>query len=442
VVALTGASRGIGLATAGALCAAGYAVVAGARDVRAIEAAGLGAHVRAVRLDLTDGHSIERFADAVGGAVSDAAGAGGGAAGGAAPGGGLAALINNAGVGALGAAEEFPLERARELFEINLWGAARLAQLLLPLLRAGAAPERPAYLVNVGSLIANYPVPFHAVYAASKGALRAYTLALRGELAGHGVAAVLLEPGDIATGTTPLQHAAPGSSYGAAFERVTAARAARMAEHAAEAGVDAICCVPPFFYRSTDEAIVEHYRVVGGAADLPLFVYNLPSSTGVDISPDLMKKIQDNVPQLRGLKHSSPHFARVRDFADMGLDCFIGSAYLLLPGMTIGACGMIDGPPNAAPELWVDIWNAYELGDFGRAQQAQHIASRFAALTAGYPFPAAYKALLSDRLGIECGQGRPPNLPLTPSQKAELIAGAAAMGVGRVGVGVEAAGND
>ena len=154
----------------------------------------------------------------------------GGAAGGAAPGGGLAALINNAGVGALGAAEEFPLERARELFEINLWGAARLAQLLLPLLRAGAAPERPAYLVNVGSLIANYPVPFHAVYAASKGALRAYTLALRGELAGHGVAAVLLEPGDIATGTTPLQHAAPGSSYGAAFERVTAARAARMAE--------------------------------------------------------------------------------------------------------------------------------------------------------------------------------------------------------------------
>ena len=229
-MALTGASRGIGLATAGALCAAGYAVVAGARDVRAIEAAGLGAHVRAVRLDLTDGHSIERFADAVGGAVSDAAGAGGGAAGGAAPGGGLAALINNAGVGALGAAEEFPLERARELFEINLWGAARLAQLLLPLLRAGAAPERPAYLVNVGSLIADYPVPFHAVYAASKGALRAYTLALRGELAGDGVAAVLLEPGDIATGTTPLQHAAPGSSYGAAFERVTAARAARMAE--------------------------------------------------------------------------------------------------------------------------------------------------------------------------------------------------------------------
>ena len=213
MVALTGASRGIGLATARALCAAGYTVVAGARDVRPLEAASLGAQLHAVGVDLTDGASIERFAAAVGRVAA----------------GGLVALINNAGVGALGAGEEFPLERAREVMETNLWGAARLAQLLLPLLRAGAAPERPARLVNVGSLIAEYPVPFHACYAASKGALRAYTLALRGELAGHGVAVVLLEPGDVATGTTPLQHAAAGSPYAAAFARVNAARAAKMA---------------------------------------------------------------------------------------------------------------------------------------------------------------------------------------------------------------------
>ena len=103
---------------------------------------------------------------------------------------------------------------------------------------------------------------------------------------------------------------------------------------------------------------------------------------------------------------------------------------------------MIDGPPNAAPELWVDVWNAYESGDYGRAQKAQRTASRFASLTSAYPFPAGYKAVLSSRLGIECGEGRPPNLPLSPSQKAELLAGANAMGIGRIGVGVEAAGND
>ena len=60
----------------------------------------------------------------------------------------------------------------------------------------------------------------------------------------------------------------------------TTARAARLAEHAAKAGVEAICCVPPFFYTQSDTGVVEHYRVVAAAADLPFFVYNLPSATG------------------------------------------------------------------------------------------------------------------------------------------------------------------
>ena len=69
----------------------------------------------------------------------------------------------------------------------------------------------------------------------------------------------------------------------------TTARAARLSEHAARVGVDSICCVPPFFYHRGDAEIVEHNRIVGAAADLPLFVYNLPGSTGVEITPDLMR---------------------------------------------------------------------------------------------------------------------------------------------------------
>ena len=134
----------------------------------------------------------------------------------------------------------------------------------------------------------------------------------------------------------------------------TTGRAARLAEHAARAGVEAICCVPPFFYKPSDEAIVEHYRVVGAAADLPLFVYNLPQATGTEIMPDLMKRIQDGVPQLTGLKHSALTFTNVREFAKMGLSCFVGNSALMLPGLTVGACGCVDGPPNMAPELWVD----------------------------------------------------------------------------------------
>ena len=200
----------------------------------------------------------------------------------------------------------------------------------------------------------------------------------------------------------------------------TTARAARLAEHAAHAGVEAICCVPPFFYRCSDAEIVEHYRVVAAAADLPLFVYNLPTATGVEIHPELMQRIQEHVPQLTGLKHSALTFQNVRIFAGMGLSCFIGSGVQMLPALTIGAIGCIDGPPNLAPERWVEIWNAYQKGDLERAEAAQRRASELYELFGLAGYHAVLKAAVSERLGIDCGHPRPPALPLTPEQRAQM----------------------
>ncbi len=202
----------------------------------------------------------------------------------------------------------------------------------------------------------------------------------------------------------------------------TTERAARLAEHAAAAGVEAICCVPPFFYGRTDDAIAEHYRTVAAAADLPLFVYNLPQSTGVEITPGLMRKIQDRVPQLTGLKHSSQVFSNVRGFSAMGLKCLVGNHQLMLPALTIGATGCVDGPPIIAPEYWVEIWKAYRAGDLGRAESAQDRASGvWASLGAcGGEFHSVAKAALSERLGIECGAARPPGRPLSKEQRVAL----------------------
>ncbi len=214
----------------------------------------------------------------------------------------------------------------------------------------------------------------------------------------------------------------------------TTARAAQMAEHAAGAGVEAICCVPPFFYRADDEAIVEHYRTVAAAADLPLFIYNLPQCTGIEITPGLMAKIQERVPQLTGLKHSAPTFANVRDFTQMGLSCFIGNCKLLLPALTIGAAGCVDGPLNMAPELWLEIWNAYREGDLKRAEAAQDRASEVSALFLGFGFHAAIKAALSERLEIDCGHPRPPQLPLSPEQETDLRKKVAELGLNNITV--------
>ena len=216
----------------------------------------------------------------------------------------------------------------------------------------------------------------------------------------------------------------------------TTARAVGLAEHAARVGVDAICCVPPFFYGRTDEEIVEHYRVVAAAADLPLFVYNLPSATGVEITPALMLKIQERVPQLAGLKHSAPSFGNVRAFARMGLVCFIGSGILMLPGLTIGAVGCVDGPPNMAPELWVEIWNAYQEGDLRRAEAAQARASELLDLVLMIPgkYHAITKVVIGERLGLDCGDPRPPALPLTPEQRARVKERVAELGLSKVKV--------
>ena len=209
----------------------------------------------------------------------------------------------------------------------------------------------------------------------------------------------------------------------------TTTRAARLAEHAAKVGVEAICCVPPFFYRQSDEAMVEHYRVVAAAADLPFFVYNLPHSTGVEITPPLMAKIQERVPQLAGLKHSAPYLPYVRDFAKMGLACFVGNCRLMLPALTIGAVGCVDGPPNLAPERWVALWKAYQSGNLAEAQAAQEHASQVADLVQPFLFHAIAKAVLSARLGIECGDPRPPGQALTGEERAALLRRAAKMGL-------------
>ena len=158
-------------------------------------------------------------------------------------------------------------------------------------------------------------------------------------------------------------------------------------------------------------------RTVAEAADLPLFVYNLPQATGVNITPDLMQQLQDNVPQLTGLKHSAPDMNDVYTFARMGLRVFTGMGRMMLPALTVGAAGCVDGPPCLAPELWVAIWDAYNARDLDRAEEAQAKASEVMDFLIDLGYIGALKTAVGERLGIETGDPRPPNLGATPEQK-------------------------
>jgi len=177
VVLVTGASSGIGEETVKALLKAGYVVYAGARRVdrmQPLAAAG----ARLLALDVTDEASTAAAVETV---VKEA--------------GRIDVLVNNAGYGSYGALEDVPLEEARRQFDVNIFGLARLIQLVLPAMRA----QRSGRIVNISSIGGKFGEPFGCWYHATKFAVEGLSDSLRMELHPFGIDVVVIQPGAIVT---------------------------------------------------------------------------------------------------------------------------------------------------------------------------------------------------------------------------------------------------
>jgi len=186
---ITGASTGIGRATALRLAAAGWKVFAGVRDPAAgerLRGEAVAGRVITLALDVTDAGQIEQARARV---ARETAGDGD-----AQGGGGLDALVNNAGIGVGGPLELLAPEDLRRQFEVNVFGQVAVTRALLPALRA--ARGRIVLLSSIGGRVS---VPFNGPYAASKHAIEALGDALRGELHSSGIHVCLVEPGSVKT---------------------------------------------------------------------------------------------------------------------------------------------------------------------------------------------------------------------------------------------------
>jgi NAD(P)-dependent dehydrogenase (short-subunit alcohol dehydrogenase family) len=174
---VTGASAGIGEATARALLAAGYRVFAGARRLDRMAAlAAAGATL--LKLDLTDDASIVAAAET----IKREAGR-------------IDVLVNNAGYGSYGALEDVPLDEGRRQFEVNVFGLARLCQLVLPTVRA----QKSGKIVNITSIGGKIWEPLGSWYHATKFAVEGLSDCLRVEVAPFGVDVIVIGPGAIRT---------------------------------------------------------------------------------------------------------------------------------------------------------------------------------------------------------------------------------------------------
>lgn len=172
---VTGASSGIGEATARQLLADGYRVYAGARRVdRMAKLADAGATPLA--LDVTDDASmvaVVRQIEAEAGAID--------------------VLVNNAGYGSYGSLEEVPIDEGRRQFEVNVFGLARLTQLVLPKMRE----RRSGAIVNISSIGGKIYEPYGSWYHATKFAVEGMSDSLRLELEPFGIRVIIIEPGGI-----------------------------------------------------------------------------------------------------------------------------------------------------------------------------------------------------------------------------------------------------
>jgi NAD(P)-dependent dehydrogenase (short-subunit alcohol dehydrogenase family) len=219
-VLVTGCSTGIGRATAERLARSGRTVYATARRPETLdELAKAGCHV--LPLDVTDETSMVeavRTVEARDGAVG--------------------VLVNNAGYAQEGPVEEVALDDARRQFETNVFGLARLTQLVLPGMRA----QRWGRVVNVSSMGGKLTLPGGGWYHASKYAVEALSDALRFETKGFGVHVIVVEPGPVKTkfGDTLLAELGPPDGPYARFNEVMAKRVTQAYD-----GVLSVFAVPP-----------------------------------------------------------------------------------------------------------------------------------------------------------------------------------------------------
>jgi short-subunit dehydrogenase len=170
VALVTGASAGIGKAAALALAKAGFEVIGTSRHTSRVAPY---QGVTFLDLDVTSGESvsaavrwvIRRF-------------------------GRIDVLVNNAGVGSTGAAEESSVTQDQNVFDINVFGLIRMTKAVLPHMRAQSSGR----IINISSVVGFIPMPYMAIYAASKHAVEGYSESLDHEVREHGVRVLLVEP--------------------------------------------------------------------------------------------------------------------------------------------------------------------------------------------------------------------------------------------------------
>lgn len=190
------------------------------------------------------------------------------------------------------------------------------------------------------------------------------------------------------------------------------------------AGADALLVLAPFYVHPTQEGIVDFFRAVDRAVDMPLLVYNIPYRTYVNVLPETVEKMVAEIPNIVGMKECSPSFGQAVELLHRVGDriCVLSGEEFLMSGeILMGAKGAIMASANLIPDVWVHL---YELAAARNTQELSALLKKY------YPLikllfreinPGPLKYAMS-RIGLDMGQLSIPLREPSDELKMELDA--------------------
>lgn len=230
---------------------------------------------------------------------------------------------------------------------------------------------------------------------------------------------VLTESERAAMVTTAVAAAPAGFSVVPGVGAYGAGESRKWAEHAAKAGAHAVMLLPPNAYKANDDEVVAHYKEVGRVG-IPIVAYNNPFDTKVDLTPTLVARIADEVPNVVAIKEFSGDVRRIWQLHSLAprIEVLVGADDVLVELGTAGIVGWIAGFPNAMPRESAELYQLVIDGKFAEASKIYAEVHDLFHWDSKKEFIQAIK-LAMDVLGRYGGPTRLPRLPLPAADEAK-----------------------
>ena len=198
--------------------------------------------------------------------------------------------------------------------------------------------------------------------------------------------------------------------------------AVRLSKHAKANGADAISSVPPIYFKYTTEEVIDYYRDLIEASDMPLVVYNIPAFTGINMTTGAARELFKH-PRVVALKHTNTNMYELERVLahNPALIALNGYDEAFLSGLSMGAAGMIGSTVNFMARKFIALRDAFLAGNHGEALRLQGEVNEIVETLVEVGVFNAVKYALTLR-GVDCGSCRRPFKPLTDAGKKQVKA--------------------